>query len=94
MAVALLTAGLAIAGPARAQDRAPTSAPTTSSTVAELPPAEMIPRPGSGEEPSDAGDRGGTLQLVVLALVLVGIAAGVAKLVRDSRRARSAGDPG
>ena len=75
--------------PASAQEGTPNPAKTTtSSTVAELPPAEMIPRPNSGQAPDDAGDRGGALQLLVFGLVVVAIGAGVTKVVLDSRRAR------
>jgi hypothetical protein len=83
--VAVVVAAVLLLGPAgaSAQD-APT---TTSSTVADLPPAEMIPRPNSGQAPDDAGDRGGALQLLVFGLVVVAVGAGVTKLVLDSRRA-------
>jgi uncharacterized protein HemX len=77
--------GALTAGPALAQ-----SGPT-STVVAELPPPEMIPRPNSGSAPQEAGDRGGALQLGLLALVVVVIGGGVANLVRQSRRARTEG---
>jgi hypothetical protein len=84
-AVLLLgSAGVSAQAGAPAQDGTPT---TTSSTVTELPPAEMIPRPNSGQAPDDAGDRGGALQLLVFGLVVVAIGAGVTKVVLDSRRA-------
>jgi hypothetical protein len=84
-AVVLLgAAGASAQAGAPAQDGTPT---TTSSTVTELPPAEMIPRPNSGQAPDDAGDRGGALQLLVFGLVVVAIAAGVTKVVLDARRA-------
>ncbi len=94
---ALLVAAVLSLGPApagaqargSAQDGTPTTtSSTTSSTVAELPPAEMIPRPDSGQAPEEAGDRGGALQLLVFGLVVAAIGAGVAKVVLDSRRAR------
>lgn len=85
----LLGAALALLAPSAAAQDGPGSQAPTSSTIAVLPPADMIPRPNSGQQPVDAGDRGGSLQLLVLGLVLVGIGAGVAKLVRDSRRARA-----
>jgi hypothetical protein len=37
------------------------------------PDEGMIPRPNSGHEPTEAGDRGGTLQLAVLGLIVVGV---------------------
>jgi hypothetical protein len=81
------SAGASAQAGVSAQDGTPTTS-TTSSTVAELPPAEMIPRPNSGHAPEDAGDRGGALQLLVFGLVVVAIGAGVTKVVLDSRRAR------
>jgi hypothetical protein len=54
---------------------------TTSPTFGENPDApgqHIIPRPNSGAEPEDAGDRGGALQLAVL----------VTLAVRESRRNR------
>jgi hypothetical protein len=87
LAVALVAA-VQLLGPAVAAAQEGPSA--TSSTVAELPPAEMIPRPNSGHAPTEAGDRGGGLQLLVFGLVLVAIGGGVAKVVHDSRRARRA----
>ena len=83
-AVALLLVGPA-AMPVTAQDGPPSS---TTTTVAELPPAEIIPRPNSGHEPEDAGDRGGALQLLVLGLVVAAVGGGVWKIVGDVRRAR------
>lgn len=53
----------------------------------EEPP--IIPRPNSGEAPHEAGDRGGALQLSVLAVVITGVAGAVVHLVRQSRAARA-----
>ena len=56
---------------------------------APLPEQDMIPRPNSGRAPTDAGDRGGVLQGLVLLLVVVGVG-GIATLaVRESRKARA-----
>lgn len=85
-----LVAGLLAGGvrPADAQVQ-----PTTSTTVvAELPPADIIPRPNSGTAPAEAGDRGGALQLGLLAGVMLVLAGGVANVVRQSRRARAEPD--
>lgn len=83
--VALLLVGPVGPSASAQEGVGPTS---TSSTIAELPPAEIIPRPNSGHEPEDAGDRGGALQLAVLGLLLVAVGGGVWKVVRDVRRAR------
>lgn len=69
--------------PAVAQD------PTTTTSIVELPPDGIVPKPNSGEAPSEAGDRGGALQLGIMAVVTVAIGGAVLALVRQSRRARS-----
>jgi len=48
----------------------------------------IIPRPNSGAEPTEAGDRGGALQVAVLVAIVVGVGVIVALVVRESRRAR------
>jgi hypothetical protein len=58
----------------------------TGTTAADAP--QMIPVPNQGNEPRDAGDRGGAGQLAVLAGVAVGVGSIVALVVRESRRAR------
>jgi uncharacterized protein HemX len=63
--------------------------PTTTS-VAELPPANIIPRPNSGHAPTEAGDRGGALQLGLLALGVLALSGGAFHVWRQSRRAREA----
>jgi hypothetical protein len=60
---------------------------TTTSTV-PVPVDDIIPRPNSGSEPREAGDRGGALQVAVLAGIVVGVGVIVALVVRESRRAR------
>jgi hypothetical protein len=60
-------------------------------TVTEPEPApgdDIIPRPDSGAEPSEAGDRGGALQVAVLVGILVAVGALVALALRDVRKAR------
>lgn len=54
----------------------------------EAPAGEIIPKPGSGEAPDEAGDRGGALQLGLLGLVTLAIAGIAVYLVRRSRPAR------
>jgi hypothetical protein len=86
LAAVVLSLGLLVvpAATVHAQDE-----PTTTS-VAELPPADIIPRPNSGHAPTEAGDRGGALQLGLLALGVIVLAGGVLHLWRQSRRARDA----
>ena len=63
---------------------------TTTSTVPGSVDG-IIPRPNSGSEPSEAGDRGGALQVAVLVGIVVGVTVIVALVVRESRRARRSG---
>jgi hypothetical protein len=74
-------------------------APAAGVSVGEAPPSTtlplvesegdgIIPRPNSGNPPAEAGDRGGSLQLALLGLILVVIATVVGVVVRQSRRAR------
>jgi hypothetical protein len=53
-----------------------------------VPTQDIIPKPNSGQAPSEAGDRGGSLQLALLVLIVVAVGGIVAKVVHDSRRAR------
>jgi hypothetical protein len=55
-----------------------------------LPAPHIIPRPNEGHEPVDAGDRGGALQLGLLALLVVAVGGGAAYVVHQSRAARRA----
>lgn len=66
------------------------SGPSGGDRGQELPPPEMIPRPNTGREPEDAGDRGGSLQVLVLCVIVVAITGGVLLVVRESRRAKAA----
>ena len=50
---------------------------------------DIIPRPNSGHEPTDAGDRGGALQVLVLAAIVAGVGAIGGLAVRDVRRGRA-----
>jgi hypothetical protein len=83
LALVALTPTGAGAGPTGDQPEA-----TTTSTPAGADP-DIIPRPDSGRAPDEAGDRGGALQLGLLALIVVAVAFAVAMLVRESRRARA-----
>ena len=85
--VVLSVLGLAlVGGAATAQEPG-----TTTTSLVEVPAQDIVPRPNTGEEPHDAGDRGGALQLAVLVLVVAAISACVALVVRQSRRARASG---
>ena len=77
-----LVALVLLAPPVHAQE------PGTTTTLTGLPSQDIVPRPNTGEEPDDAGDRGGALQLAVLGLVVVGVGGVAAMVVRQSRRAR------
>lgn len=50
----------------------------------------IIPEPGSGSAPDEAGDPGGALQVAVLVLIVIGLTTIVALVVRSGRRARRA----
>jgi hypothetical protein len=52
--------------------------------------ADIIPEPNSGQQPQEAGDRGGALQILVLVLIVAGVGGIVAMFVRESRRNRAA----
>jgi hypothetical protein len=66
-------------------------APVTTVTEPDEPLEgdDIIPLPNSGREPTEAGDRGGVLQVLVLVLIVGGVAAIVGLIARESRRARS-----
>lgn len=81
IAMLLMTAHLSLAPAAAAQ------APPSS--TGEVPTQEIVPKPNSGTPPSEAGDRGGALQLGVLALVVAGVGLAVLHLRRQSQRARA-----
>jgi len=85
-ALAAVLVLLALAGPAAAQE------PSGPTTTVGVPAQDIIPEPDSGAPPSEAGDRGGALQLGVLALVVVAVGVAVLGLVRQSRHARAVGD--
>jgi hypothetical protein len=90
--VALLVATAALGGVAAAQGVAPENDPDgdVSTNDQPVPGNDIIPEPDSGVAPTDAGDRGGALQLTVFVAILAGIGAIVALAVRESRKARRA----
>lgn len=52
------------------------------------PDQNIIPRPNSGQEPADAGDRGGALQILVFVAIVAGVGTLVVLATRDVRRGR------
>lgn len=54
-----------------------------------VPTQNIVPEPNSGAAPSEAGDRGGALQLLLPALIVLALAGGGTHVVRQSRRARA-----
>ena len=69
----------------------------TGSTVvlAQEPPStgmttqDIVPKPNSGRAPTEAGDRGGALQLLLPAVLVAALGGGALHLRRQSRRARA-----
>jgi hypothetical protein len=87
-ALALLVALAALlVAPASALAQDTSGGDSTSSTG--VPAPDIIPKPDSGHKPMDAGDPGGALQLLLLALIVVAVTGIVLHLVRQSRRARA-----
>jgi uncharacterized protein HemX len=79
LALALVIALLVTAPAASAQEP-----PSTGMTTQDI-----IPKPNSGHAPTEAGDRGGALQLLLPALLAAAIGGGALHLRRQSRRARA-----
>jgi hypothetical protein len=59
--------------------------PTTTTSPA-APDQDIIPEPNSGQPPSEAGDRGGALQLVLLALIVIGVGVVAWRIAVSARR--------
>jgi hypothetical protein len=55
---------------------------------APLPGGDIIPQPDSGREPTDAGDRGGALQVALFFVLVAGVATIGGLAVRDVRKAQ------
>jgi uncharacterized protein HemX len=85
---ALLLLALLVASITMPPAAAAAQDPDSTATTAVLSPQHIIPRPNSGTPPEDAGDRGGALQLGLLALLVVVIAGGVLAVAHQSRQAR------
>jgi hypothetical protein len=95
-AVAALTAAVTLslvaawAPAAFAEDAPGTTGPHPEQQLDEpLEGDDIIPLPNSGREPTEAGDRGGALQVLVFVLILGGVAAIAGLAVRDVRRHRA-----
>jgi hypothetical protein len=83
--VAALALALAVAVPAGAQQGGDTP-PTSEETP--VPAPRIIPLPNTGTKPTDAGDRGGALQILVFVALVVGVSSIAALAVHDARRSR------
>ena len=53
------------------------------------PDQNIIPRPNSGREPTEAGDRGGALQILVFVALVAGVGTIAFLAARDMRRSRA-----
>ena len=53
------------------------------------PDQNIIPRPNSGQEPTEAGDRGGALQILVFVALIAGVGTIAFLATRDVRRSRA-----
>lgn len=84
--VAVLAAGAVAAAPV-ALAQTDEQVTTTSAPVRG---GDIIPRPGEGTEPEDAGDRGGALQTLLFVGIVGGMVLMAALVVRQSRKARAA----
>jgi len=87
-ALLALVVAVALALPASVVHPAVAGAQDTTTTSA-VPTGDIIPEPGSGQEPDDAGDRGGALQTALFVGLVLAVCGGGAIIVRQSRRARA-----
>ena len=85
--VSLTVMALARAGvPAGAQSVEPQPRGTTEATP---PPVQrIIPLPNSGHKPEDAGDPGGSLQVLLFVILIVGVSSIIGLALRDIRKAK------
>jgi hypothetical protein len=94
LVAAVLVAGLVWwADPAHAQQPDDGGADSTTSSVTAPPDQDIIPEPDSGHPPSEAGDRGGALQLGLLALILAGVGIIAWRIVVAARRHEARSGP-
>lgn len=76
----LLVASVVLAlAPAGATQDPPSTGMTTQ---------DIVPQPNAGREPTEAGDRGGALQLLIPGVLIVAVGGAVVHLRRQSRQAR------
>jgi len=80
-----LVVGVSIIGPTVAWAQEP---PSTGMTTQDI-----VPKPNSGRAPTEAGDRGGALQLLLPTLLVLALGGGALHLTRQSRRARTEVSP-
>ncbi len=90
IAALVLVTGLGIATLHQATPVAAQRGPTTTLQEGlEGNLGRMIPRPNSGREPESPGDRGGWLQLTVMAVMVGGLVVIGGLVVRESRKAKT-----
>ena len=87
-AALVLVAALAALGPPVTPSGAQEPQPTN-----EVPTQDIVPKPNSGQAPEDAGDRGGALQLLVLALMVGAIGFGAWRLSTQVRNVKRTAPP-
>lgn len=63
-----------------------TVAAQDSPPASQVPTQDIVPEPNSGTEPTEAGDRGGALQLLIPLLIVAAIGGGVWHVSRQARR--------
>lgn len=85
-----LVLALGLSAAAVGAQQAPSLGQEAPPTAVRAP--DIVPKPNSGSAPTEAGDRGGALQLAVLGLLVVAVGGAALHLTRQARRARS--DPG
>lgn len=54
-----------------------------------VPAPDIVPAPNSGSAPTDAGDRGGALQLGLLGLIVLAVGGAALHLTWQARRLRA-----
>ncbi|MEM7288666.1 MAG: hypothetical protein AAF480_20150 [Actinomycetota bacterium] len=88
LALAVVVASLVAVGPVAAAQE--TEEEPVTITQADQPAGGIIVQPNSGVAPDDPGDRGGALQLTLLALILGFVGVAFYSIRRSSRKALAA----